>query len=109
MENKLIASVQYDDWKGSVALDDADDLDVTQYAKDQGKIPQEALIVGVDAYFHSISNEFSVKLYYSTESLRDVDVVPNNFQTVSLDIPAVEFLKLFKRVNIAFSWHGEMS
>ncbi|WP_370429360.1 hypothetical protein [Klebsiella aerogenes] len=91
------AHVQYDDWKGSVAADDAHE-DFSKYLSIAGILKQGEVVTGIS--FHSAENFFDVEAYIT----EDANVLRR--ERVQMTIEA--FFKTFKRFSIKISRHGEL-
>ncbi|NSX04797.1 hypothetical protein [Cupriavidus gilardii] len=106
------AGVQYDDWRGQVAADDADLAGIRDYVRESGLIKDGDTVVGVTFYaggenFISISalvvrghraDEFEEALQHPERKLP--------LESVDLDLSISEFFKHFKRFNIALAPNG---
>lgn len=106
--DKLIASTQYNDWKGNAAFDDADVSGLTDYAKKAGKIQDGDVIFGVEASYLSVSNEFSIQIHYSNQSFDDMSKNGGELSKADFELSLDDFFALFKRVSLAISRKGIM-
>lgn len=106
---KFEASTQYNDWFGSVALDDADIKGI--YSKFEKHIKDER-ILGVE--FHMISDPDPNKDLFINLSILVGHIEKNEFnkrkskefprlERYTTDIELDEFARLFKRVSLKFS------
>ncbi|MBE3514426.1 hypothetical protein [Enterobacter cloacae complex sp. I2] len=91
------AHVQYGDWKGSVAADDAYD-DFAKYLSVAGILKQGEMVTGIS--FHSTENFFDIEAYIT----EDANVLRKERVQMTLE----EFFKTFKRFSIKISRHGEL-
>ncbi|EPT5087425.1 hypothetical protein ACVRBD_004466, partial [Salmonella enterica subsp. enterica] len=68
------ASVQYDDWKGSVAADNADLTDFHRYLENNGQLAQDETLHAIE--FFSGNNFVAVHAYVGSnvENLRRIDI-----------------------------------
>lgn len=110
---RLSAGVQYDDWKGSAAADEADMRAISQYLREQGLIGDKDHVEAISFYsgehgFLSISAyvvpDAAVDSY--RKALDSGEALP--MIEVDLDIDAATFLSLFKRFNVVISRKGAL-
>ncbi len=106
------ASVQYDDWKGTVAADNNFDESFQGILSDRGLKTDDEIVVGaslytgengfvsIDAYLVNVADAENAKKYLDDNPTPTVKKV--NVDNLS----AAEFLNLFKRFNVALSWKG---
>jgi len=106
--DKLIASTQYNDWKGTAAFDDGDFSGLTDYAKKLGKIKNGDVIFGVEANYLSVSNEFSIQIHYSDQSFDDMTKNGGELSKADFELSLADFFALFKRASLAISRKGFM-
>ncbi|ELE2043508.1 hypothetical protein RDG78_004172 [Vibrio vulnificus] len=108
------ASVQYDDWKGTCAADDADQTRISTWLKDNGHMEKSEFLVGVKMYVgendgeHNdpVSVTFMILPLVAGETVEEKIASaqgPVGVKVVRLDMNAHEFLAFFKRFNVAFS------
>ena len=111
------ASVQYNDWKGTVAADDADTRDVRKLLSERGELSDGEFLVGVELWLGEMHGDElkrpSVKAlivdaenyeaaeqnFYATED-------PLPLKVIEMDLSMDEFLLLFKRFAVSISWQG---
>ncbi|QAY36869.1 hypothetical protein ETN89_16360 [Photobacterium damselae subsp. damselae] len=104
--DKLIASTQYNDWKGTAAFDDADLKGLTDYAKKVGKIKDGDMIFSVEANYLSVSNELSIRIHYTNQSFDDVIKNGGELSKADFELSPDNFFSLFKRASLAISRKG---
>lgn len=59
------AHVQYDDWKGSVAADSADQEDFSDFLRDKGVLKEGEIVKGIS--FYSAERFFDVEAFVSDD------------------------------------------
>lgn len=93
----LVAGAQYDDWKGQIALDDADNVNVNKFLRSHGTLGEGDFLFGYELFMHPEAKWFDGKVdvtFYvgpDADSIRE-EKIP--------DMEILEFFKLFKRINI---------
>lgn len=92
------ASAQYDDWKGSVAADNADTADIYNQLKDQGLLKQNETLHAIE--FYSGVNFILVTAYVGNDI--------KNLRKIDLEMTRDDFFRKFKRFKIALSQNGEL-
>jgi len=116
-QDNFHASVQYGDFKGTVAADRHDQDDIGKYLQTQGLINQGEFLVGIEAYACELMGKpqvtdvdvtVLVTQYEGYENVQEaVDSgQPLKVRKIKLEIPLVEFFTLFKRFSLAMSSHG---
>lgn len=101
-----VASTQYNDWTGGVALDDADIESLSDYARKKGFIGSNDVIYGFEASYNHLTKEMMVTISYSHLGFDDFKSSNKKLLTKSFDLPASDFLDLFKRINMAVAKKG---
>ncbi|MEL5596358.1 hypothetical protein QDR00_21920 [Serratia ureilytica] len=91
------ASVQYDDWKGSVAADGADQEDFSDLLRAKGILKEGEVVKGIS--FYSGGRFLSVSAFITDEEY--------GLRKEHIEITLEEFFKTFKRFSIKMSRHGE--
>ena len=115
-QEKFKASVQYDDWKGSAAADNADKGDASDWLEKKGLIQKGEFLLGITLYtgesHGSHKDPVSVEFLLATPGDHDsvkamIDTgTPVVVRRVRADMKIVEFFGLFKRFSIYMSSHG---
>jgi hypothetical protein len=117
---QFTASVQYDDWKGTVAAD-TDDFaaDLRERLEQNNNLGADQRIVGVRAWFERIPpNEDPVvsltAFVVSAESPEKLRVAlqsddPPALQEVRTEMTLSEFFRLFKRFEISMTPHEQLT
>ena len=114
---KLMASVQYGDWKGTSAADGADINGPSEWLQANGHKKSGEFLLGVDMFVGEThgAHKDPVHVSFLLASPGDHDSVkamidskqgPVNVRKVSVEMKLTEFFGLFKRFSIAFSSHG---
>ncbi|HBY9591221.1 hypothetical protein ACYA6D_10640 [Klebsiella pneumoniae] len=92
------ASAQYDDWKGSVAADGADQEDFSDFLRDKGLLKDGEIVKAIS--FYSGQRYLSVNAYITDDEY--------GLRKVRVDMTLDEFFKTFKRFSIRISRKGEL-
>jgi len=117
MEN-FTASVQYGDWKGTAAADDADGKKISDLLKNRGLLQEGEFVVGVRAFIGE-NHGGNVRDPYVEVLIAEAgnyDTVRAMFASTPDPLPLkkviltnltlVEFIGLFKRLEIAIARSG---
>lgn len=91
------AAAQYDDWKGSVAADGADQDDFSEFLRVKGILKQDEIVKGIS--FYSAERFFDVEAYVTDEQ--------HGLRRERVKMTLEEFFKTFKRFSIKISRKGE--
>jgi hypothetical protein len=113
---KFIASVQYGDWKGTSAADDAGKNTIRDWLRTKNLMKSDEYLLGVSIYASESLCKDKKPIYvnFLIVSLKDHDSVkeminssqkPVKVRKVSVDMNLTEFFGFFKRFSIAFSFH----
>lgn len=108
------ASVQYNDWKGTCAADNADQVHISTWLKENGHMESNEFLLGVKMYAGESHGEHCdpVSVTFITLPIAEDQTVediiastsgPLEVKVVQLDMTAHEFLSFFKRFNVAFT------
>ncbi len=114
---RFIASVQYDDLKGSAAADRADKNGPEEWLQSKGHKDKNEFLLGVVMYAGENHGAHKDPVYVdfllatpgdhdSIKSKIDSDRGPVEVRKVSVEMNLVEFFGLFKRFSVALSSHG---
>lgn len=100
-EEYLTASVQYNDWQGTIALDN-DHKDLHDYFRD--KINNET-ILGFDVNIHNVDNTVGISIYTGSVSIdqktgKRTDQKHIEVKKYKTELTIQDFFRLFKRINI---------
>lgn len=102
------ASVQYNDLKGSVAADRADNESLGSYLEGQKLISDDEFVCAFRFGFHGNHGDPVEKpgivVYVMESGERDA---PKSIRPIELDITISEFFKYFKRFDVVATAHGE--
>lgn len=108
------ASVQYNDWKGSSAADDADKNDASKWLKENGHIEDGEFLLGIKMFAgeNHGTHEDPVYVEFLTATPGDYDNVkamvesstgPIEVRSVRVQMAVTEFFGLFKRFGVTLS------
>lgn len=111
------ASVQYGDWKGTSAADNADKGDAEDWLEAKGHKKPDEFLLGVTLWAGENQGKHKdpVSVTFLLASPRDHDSVKAQIQSaggpvmvrrVQVEMKLLEFFGLFKRFSVAFSSHG---
>ncbi|WP_230350687.1 hypothetical protein [Lelliottia sp. WAP21] len=92
------AHVQYDDWKGSVAADSADQEDFSDFLRDKGVLKEGEIVKGIS--FYSAERFFDVEAFVSDDE--------HGLRREKVKMTIEEFFKTFKRFSVKISRNGEL-
>lgn len=113
---RFSAHVQYDDWKGSAAADNAGENDLRDYLRGRGLLAEGEFLVGFELYsgeqLGSEGQFFEARAYIVEAgdfegAVRDAlasDPAEVVVREIPIDLPG--FFRLFKRFNIALGQRG---
>lgn len=105
------AHAQYDDWVGTVAVDDEDQTSVRRWLENNNIIKNKEFLIGVEMYFNNTNRgnvsvkflllpvehyELAYKVIKESEEFINVRAVHKNFEIN-------DFMSLFKRFSVSFS------
>jgi hypothetical protein len=114
----FIASVQYDDWKGTAAADNADDRDIHALLKEKSAYdPDKELVIGVSVWIGEnrggkAEAPFVRALIVDMAKYETVDQWLQNekdplpVKGVDVEITTDEFIGLFKRFSVVLTKTG---
>ena len=111
------ASVQYGDWKGTCAADDADKQSIVDFLRAKELIAEREFLVGIELYVGE-NHDLNVKpptiigLILNAENYDTAAAALQsardqiNLRRIRIELPLELFLGLFKRFSIAISPRG---
>lgn len=111
------ASVQYGDWKGTCAADDAGKQSIVDFLRAKELIAEREFLVGIELYVGE-NHDLNVKppaiigLMLNAENYDTAAAAlqaardPLNLRRIRIELPLDLFLGLFKRLSIAISPRG---
>ena len=113
----FIASVQYNDLKGTVAADRADKNDPSTWLRENGHINDEELVLGISIFIGENHGKHKDPIYvhFLVSELHGHSNVPDlleNFpkpiqvRKIQLAMNLVDFFGLFKRFSVTLSTNG---
>ncbi|OHV63844.1 hypothetical protein LCM4577_11080 [Mesorhizobium sp. LCM 4577] len=112
MAEVFAAGVQYNDWKGTSAADDSDDLGVQSFFRNRG-VPDHAYVVAVRAYYLSVDpGNLTVRAVYADgEGFDSVNAQIESddalqFKELDIELTFAEFFSMFKRLSIVLPREG---
>ncbi|MNP28563.1 hypothetical protein D3C76_1215330 [compost metagenome] len=91
------AAVQYDDWKGSVAADSADQEDFSDLLRDKGILKEGELVKAIS--FYSGQRFLNIEAFVTDDEY--------GLKRERIEMTYEEFFKTFKRFSMKISRHGE--
>ncbi|WP_250560335.1 hypothetical protein, partial [Escherichia coli] len=91
------AAAQYDDWEGSVAADELEKKNFSDFLRVKGVLKQGEVVKGISLY--SGEHRFDVEAYIADDK--------NVLRKEDIQITLEEFFKTFKRFSITISRKGE--
>lgn len=115
--NTFKASVQYGDWKGTAAADDADQVGLRKYLENHGLIQAGEFLIATSMWVgenHGKLGSVHVRAYLYTKG-EDFDTVkaaldattgPISVRVVDIDLAIEEFIILFKRFDLVITHRG---
>lgn len=118
MGDTFVAGVQYDDWKGTAAADDADLGGIRKLLRDRGMLGDDEFLVGIEIWVGEnhggeVKEPFITALIVKGNTFETVAETlqksrdPINVRKVNLDdLSIIQFIGLFKRFNVALAWNG---
>ncbi|MFY4545113.1 hypothetical protein [Escherichia coli] len=91
------AAAQYDDWEGSVAADELEKKNFSDFLRVKGVLKQGEVVKGISLY--SGEHRFDVEAYIADDK--------NVLRKEDIQITLEEFFKTFNRFSITISRKGE--
>ncbi|HBQ1077028.1 hypothetical protein [Klebsiella pneumoniae] len=92
------ASTQYNDFKGTVAADRADQGSFSDFLRARGILKQDEIVKGIS--FFSAENFFDVEAYIFDQA--------GELRRETVKITLTDFFNTFKRFSIKLSRNGEL-
>ena len=92
------ASTQYNDYKGTVAADRADQDSFSDFLRAKGILKEGEIVKGIS--FYSAERFFDVEAYVTDDQ--------HGLRRERVEITLDEFFKTFKRFSIKLSRNGEL-
>ena len=113
------ASVQYNDLKGSVAADNADQNDARKYLKDKGLINDDEFIIGIRMWAgeNHGKHDDPVSVRFLISDLKGYSDLPDmlnaegegvGLREIQQDMDLLDFFALFKRLELTLSTGGRI-
>lgn len=113
----FIASVQYSDWKGTAAADNADRNDIRKLLRERGVLSDDEFLVGIELWLGEMHGDkvkppsvgaliIDAENFEAAERILDETDDPLPVKRVDLELSMEEFLLLFKRFAVSLSWRG---
>jgi hypothetical protein len=103
------ASVQYNDYKGTVAADRSDDTSMRDYLKELGKFPENSAILGYSIGFNENSSREIEKpglVVYVGNDMQAGE--PDSIDAIELELTTAQFFKFLKRFSLVMTINGRM-
>jgi len=112
---RFVASVQYDDWKGTSAADSADDNSPNSWLEDNGYSGPDDVLIGITMFAGENHGQHQDPVYVefmlmpleghdNIKSKLDAGGDPVEVKRVGVEMNLADFFGLFKRFNVAFSF-----
>ena len=108
------ASVQYNDWKGSSAADDADKNDASDWLKENGHIEDGEFLLGIKMFAGEnhgthedpVYVEFLITTpgdYDNVKAMIEASTGPIEVRSVRVEMALTDFFGFFKRFEVTLS------
>jgi hypothetical protein len=107
---RFSANVQYDDWKGTAAADDADARAIRKYLRENGFLNDGEFLVGFELY--SGESHFAVRAFIVDAddfegAVKEIAQNPPVHTSIrELPLSRDQFFEMFKRFNIVLTQKG---
>ena len=110
------ANVQYDDWKGTAAADNADLGAISKHLRDTGVMSDSEFLIGFEAFVGETRANadpyFSSRAYIiqaadfesASDAIQAQNPLPVHMRDIDLDLAA--FFRLFKRFSLVLTHRG---
>ncbi|MEL6510592.1 MAG: hypothetical protein AAFQ32_12405 [Pseudomonadota bacterium] len=105
--SRFVAGVQYNDFKGSVAGDRADNYSLAEYLSEQGQLQAGERVVGYRLAFyenHGHEVEPSVVVYLQAGSF---DEPAEEIRPIEIEMTTGKFFSFFKRFDMVMTVKGQ--
>lgn len=119
IEERFRASVQYNDFKGTVSADRADRNGPEEFLKGRRLMKDEEFVLGIDLWAgeNPGKHQDPVTVHFllaqggfdTVHAQVSASSAPFKVRRISVDIPIAEFMGLFKRVSICLSPDGMLT
>lgn len=104
---RFSAHVQYDDWRGTAAADDADAGAMRAFLKQKGLLADDEFLIGFE--FYSGQNHFAARAFVieagnyegAVKEITAKDPIPTRIR--ELELTSDQFFALFKRFNVVMT------
>ncbi|MEQ1950565.1 hypothetical protein [Mesorhizobium sp. CN2-181] len=109
MPERFEAGVQYNDWKGTVAADEADNKSIQSFFRERCGLGKDSYVVGIRMHEHTSSRGMWVRAIVADgEGFDDVNTQITaegtlRFKEFDLELSYDEFFKLFKRFSLVLT------
>lgn len=111
------ASAQYNDLKGTVAADRADQNDASKWLKENGHINDNELVLGIEIFIGENHGKHEDPIYVSflVSELHGYTSIPELLEStpepiqvrkIQLQMDTADFFALFKRFSVTLSTSG---
>ena len=109
------ASVQYNDWKGTAAADDADQNSIRKLLRERGALSDDDFLIGIELWLGEMHGDeverpsvsaliIDAEDFEEAKRLLNETGDPLPVKRVELELSMEEFLLLFKRFAVSLSW-----
>ncbi len=105
-EENFTASVQYDDFTGTVAADNADQGSLSSWLRDEELTEENEFLIGVEMYSGDsfLEDENSAWVGLLLQNSDD-----NTIRKIRVDMSLEDFFSFFKRFEIKISRDGQLT
>lgn len=114
MSERFKASVQYGDWEGTAAADDADEIDLDDILSKNGLKSDQEFLLGIEVFIGEnhggkVESPYVTVLLVDRGTFDDVDALlkgtkgPVPVKAVDVELTLEEFFGLFKRFSVNLS------
>lgn len=105
------ASVQYDDWAGTVAGDEQEHIKFLDAVRKAANLGNDDFLVGVEFYNGESDSPYFTAVVVEgannyEDAMKKLDVRLLHLKRVSFDLSLTEFFKCFKRFSLKMSKKG---
>ncbi len=108
MHDVFSARVQYNDFKGSVAADQADEIALLKYLQEEGLAQEDEIVIGVRVVFNGKQGQEVPKpgiVAYLVAMGWD-QVSPKKVRAVDIDMTTAKLFSFYKRFDLVMTYRG---
>ncbi len=108
MHDVFSARVQYNDFKGSVAADQADEIALLKYLQDKGLAKEDEIVIGVRAGFNGNHGgevqKPRIVVYLAAKGWDQVS--PKKVRAIDIDMTTAKLFSFYKRFDLVMTYRG---